>query len=130
MQEYDLQDEILACPAILDKVINRDDYAQNLYAAMCNMRWCKREVWPVLAERYWSASWRGAGGVIAELRAKGESYMDFYCSGMGGLSTYDPDEGDQYMAEQKYVPEGHVTEEIAKDLYSIGWIPVPYPDND
>lgn len=129
MQEYDLQDEIRDCSWLMAKIRTREDYAQNLYAAMCNMRWCKRELWPVLAEHYWSASWRGAGGIIAELRREGD-YMDWYCSGMGGLSTYDLKEGEEFMALKKYVPEGTVTEEIAKDLYDIGWIPVPYPDNE
>jgi len=129
MKEYDLQEEIRDCPWLMEKILTRDDYAQNLYAAWCNMQWCKREMWPVLSERYWSASWRGAGGIIADLRNKGEDYMDYYCSGMGGFATYDLKEGEEYMAGKKYVPEGHVTEEIAKDLYDLGWIPVPYNDD-
>jgi hypothetical protein len=127
--EYDLQDEIRDCPRIMEKIRSREDYAQNLYAAWCNMQWCKRELWPVLSERYWSASWRGAGGIVATLRGRGEDYMDYYCSGMGGFATYDEQEGEEYMASKKYVPEGHVTEEIAKDLYDLGWIPVPYNDD-
>ncbi len=129
MKEYDLQEEIRDCPWLMEKILTRDDYAQNLYAAWCNMQWCKRELWPVLSERYWSASWRGAGGIIADLRNKGEDYMDYYCSGMGGVATYDVQEGEEYMARKKYVPEGHITEEIAKDLYDLGWIPVPYDDD-
>ena len=48
---------------------------------------------------------------------------------MGGVATYDLKEGEEYMARKKYVPEGHITEEIAKDLYDLGWIPVPYDDD-
>lgn len=130
MIEYDLQEEIQNCPWIMAKIQAEDRYyAQNLYAAWCNMQWCKREMWPILSERYWSASWRGAGRIVAELRGKGEDYMDYYCSGMIGLSTYNVEEGDKLMANKKYASEGVVTDEIAKDLYDLGWIPVPYDDD-
>ena len=55
--------------------------------------------------------------------------MDYYCSGMGGFATYDLKEGEEYMAEKKYVPEGEVTEEILNDLDKLGWFPVPYKDD-
>ena len=127
MQEYDLQEEIKACPWMMEKILNRKAYAQNLYAAWCNMQWCKRETWPVLSERYWSASWRGAGGIIASLRNEGD-YMDWYCSGMGGVADYDTDP-DEWRKETGFVPEGTVTEEIANDLDRLGWFPVPYDDD-
>lgn len=130
MIEYDLQEEIRECVWIMEKIRSRKDYAQNLYAAWCNMQWCKREMWPILSERYWSASWRGAGGIVADLEGQGGSYMDWYCSGMGGLSTYDEKEGDEFMARMKYVPEGEVTEEIEEDLAMLGWFPVPYEDSE
>ena len=130
MIEYDLQEEIRECAWIMEKIRTRKDYAQNLYAAWCNMQWCKREMWPILSERYWSASWRGAGGIVADLEGQGGDYMDWYCSGMGGLSTYDEKEGDEFMTRMKYVSEGTVTDEIAEDLYLLGWIPVPYEDSD
>jgi hypothetical protein len=130
MIEYDLQEEIQECAWIMEKIRTRKDYAQNLYAAWCNMQWCKREMWPILSERYWSASWRGAGGIVADLEGQGGDYMDWYCSGMGGLSTYDETEGDEYMARMKYVSEGTITDEIAEDLYLLGWIPVPYEDSE
>jgi hypothetical protein len=94
------------------------------------MQWCKRDTWPILAEDYWTASWRGSGGIVADLRNKGEDYMDYYCSGMGGVATYDLKEGEEYMAKMKYVPEGQVTQEIEQDLNKIGWFPVPYKDKD
>lgn len=124
---YDLQEEIESSPEIMEKIRTRTDYAQNLYSAFCNMRWCKRDTWPVLKEEYWSCSWRGAGGVIAELRREGD-YMDWYCSGMGGLATYDVEADERHMAEKRFVPEGTVTEEIEHDLNKLGWFPVPYPD--
>lgn len=112
--------------------IRADDkrYAQNLYAAWCNMQWCKRDTWPVLSEKYWTASWRSSGGIVADLRNKGEDYMDYYCSGMGGLATYDEKEGAEYMSKMGFVPESKITDEIADDLDSIGWFPVPYNDED
>ena len=126
----DLVKDIYRDDEILNKIRNRDDYAQNLYAAWCNMQWCKRDTWPILAEEYWSASWRGAGGIVADIRNKGEDYMNYYCSGMGGLATYDLEEGDKYMTEKKFVPEGTVTDEIAADLDRLGWFPVPYKDDE
>lgn len=128
--QYDLEDEIRACPEIMDKIRTRKDYAQNLYAAWCNMRWCKRDVWPVLKEEYWSASWRSAGGIVAELEGHGGDYMDWYCSGMGGVATYDYEEGERIMNEKRFVKEGIVTEEIADDLNKLGWFPVPWPDDE
>jgi transposase-like protein len=44
--EYDL----LTTDWILEKVRSSDSYAQNLYAAMCNMEWRKRELWQELKE--------------------------------------------------------------------------------
>ena len=117
---------------VLNKIRTRDDYAQNLYAAWCNMQWCKKELWPTLRQDpdkdLWSASWRGAGGIIAQFRKEGD-YMDWYCSGMGGVATYNLEEGEAYMSKMKYVPEGTITDEIATDLDKLGWFPVPYDDD-
>jgi hypothetical protein len=132
MDDRDLQEAIWQTPWILQKIRTREDYAQNLYAAFCNMQWCKRDpnnVWPILKEEYWSASWRGAGGLVASWRGEGD-YMNWYCSGMGGFATYDEKEGEDYMSSKKYVPEGTVTDEIAADLDSLGWFPIPYKDED
>ena len=132
--KYDLVEDIRNCPEIMAK-IRADDgsYAQNVYAAWCNMQWCPKEFWPILRQDpdkdLWSASWRGAGGIVADLRNKGEDYMDYYCSGMGGVATYDLKEGEEFMAKMKYVPEGVVTEEIANDFDKLGWFPVPYTDD-
>lgn len=128
--QYDLVEEIKACPEIMAKLQQEDRYyAQNLYCAWSNMQWCKRELWPVLKEEYWTASWRGAGGIVAELRGKGEDYMDYYCSGMKGGLSYDTKDDDKYFEDNKYVSEGEVTEEIAEDLNKLGWFPVPYNDD-
>ena len=126
--EYDLRTSEELCA----KVTASENYAQNLYAAMCNMEWQKREFWPELAEERWSCSWRSAGGIIADMREEGD-YIDWYCSGIGtkeagyGLdgfaATTDSDGRD-------FVPEGTVTEEIELDLNKLGWRPVPYKDED
>jgi len=129
----DLVEDIYKDAEILNKIRTRDDYAQNLYAAWCNMRWCPKELWPAIRQDptkdLWSASWRGAGGIVARFRNNGEDYMDYYCSGMGGVATYNLEEGEAYMAKMKYVPEGTITDEIATDLDRIGWFPVPYDDD-
>ena len=91
------------------------------------------EVVPILRQDpdrdFWSASWRGDGGIVADMQEKGD-YIDWYCSGMGGLATYDVEEGERYMSAKKYVPEGTVTEEIEQDLLKLGWIPVPWDDDN
>jgi hypothetical protein len=129
----DLVEDIYKDSEILNKIRTRDDYAQNLYAAWCNMQWCPKELWPTLRQDpdkdLWSASWRSAGGIVARFRNNGEDYMDYYCSGMGGVATYDLKEGEEYMAQKKFVPEGTITDEIATDLDRIGWFPVPYDDD-
>jgi hypothetical protein len=128
----DLIEDIYRDDEVLNKIRSREDYAQNLYAAWCNMQWCPKELWPILRQDpekdLWTASWRGAGGIIAQFRKQGD-YMDWYCSGMGGVATYDLEEGEAYMARMKYVPEGTITDEIATDLDRLGWFPVPYDDD-
>jgi hypothetical protein len=129
----DLVEDIYRDDEVLNKIRNREDYAQNLYAAWCNMQWCPKDLWPAIRQDrekdFWTASWRGAGGIIAQFRKQGD-YMDWYCSGMGGLATYDEKEGNEFMAKMKFVPEGTITEEIANDLDRLGWFPVPYNDDD
>ena len=103
------------------KVRASETYAQNLYAAMCNMQFQKMEIFPILKEERWSCSWRSAGGIVADLREEGD-YINWYCSGIN--SYYDDDE----YQKLNYVPEGTVTEEIRQDLRQLGWIPIPYKD--
>ena len=128
--KYDLVEEIRNCPEMMAKIRAEDRrYAQNLYAAWCNMQWCKRELWPVIKEEYWSASWRSSGGIVANLRNKGEDYMDYYCSGMRGGLSFDGKEDAEYFERTGYVSESDVTDEIATDLDKLGWFPVPYDDD-
>jgi hypothetical protein len=126
--EYDLRSTKWIC----DKVKASDAYAQNLYAAMCNMEFQKIAVMPILRDQRWSCSWRHAGGIIADMIEKGD-YIDWYCSGMGGLDgDYDPNGSEsfeEWQTRTKYVPEGTVTEEIEQDLNSLGWKSMEYDDD-
>jgi hypothetical protein len=102
----------------LSRVRGSDNYAQNLYAALCNNQFQKQDVWLILKDAYWSCTWRYAGGVVADFRDCGESYMDWYCSGIG------PKE------DTEFVGEGTVTDEIAADLALLGWRVSEYPDSE
>ena len=122
--EYDLEEEIMDAEWFVTKVRDSKSYAQNLYAALCNMQWQKTDVMPILKEELWSCSWRSAGGIVAEIRDCGEDYMDWYCSGIGGgLRTND-------VLPEGYVGEGFVTVEIKHDLGLLGWHPVEWPNDD
>lgn len=84
-----------------------ENYAQNLYAALCNNLFFKNN-------KEWSCSWRYSGGIVAELRntfiddwTKKEDYINWYCSGMSD--------------KKEYVSEGTVTSEIMSDLNNLGW---------
>ena len=126
--EYDLRNTKFIC----NKVKASDNYAQNLYAAMCNMQFIKLDIIPILKDQRWSASWRHSGGIIADMQEKGD-YIEWYCSGIGnkekgfGLDGYtptpDPDGRD-------YVPEGVVTDEIREDLKKLGWVAVEWNEDD
>lgn len=126
--EYDL----LTTDWILEKVRNSRAYAQNLYAAMCNNDFTKKEIWPVLKKQTWSCSWRYAGGIIADMRQEGD-YIDWYCSGIRDSDEPNKEEWDSWSQEQqtlwkecsKYVGEGVVTQEIGADLDRLGWVVQP-----
>ena len=115
--EYDLRSTKWIC----DKVKNNKTYAQNLYAAMCNMEFVKNDVWPLLKDQRWSASWRSAGGIVADMREEGD-YIDWYCSGIQG-------EPDADWVDLGHVPEGTVTDQIREDLFRLGWIPKERDDD-
>ena len=128
--DRDLEEDLWRSDEFLHKIRTRKDYAQNVYAAMCNMRWQPADVFPILKDEYWTCSWRCAGGIVADFRKAGEDYMDWYCSGMGGIGGYDDDEEqtvEEGLAKNKYVPEGVVTDEIREDFATLGWHPSPWP---
>ena len=107
-RKYNLEWDLRSTDWILAKVRDNEIYAQNLYAALCNNEFINRDLWPMLKEQKWSCSWRYAGGIIADMRSEG-GYLDWYCSGIGDKN-------------EKFVGEGHVTDEIRDDLFKLGWI--------
>ena len=102
--------DMMAAEWFVDKVRASEAYAQNLYAAMCNNDFQKMEPWAILTGDTWGRSWRGAGGVVADLRNEGD-YLTWYCSGIMNEGSY----------IEGYVQEGVVTEEIEEDLQKLGW---------
>lgn len=115
--EYDLR----TTDWILEKVRASKAYAQNLYAAICNNDFQKLSVIPILTDKKWSASWRSAGGIIANMRQEGD-YIDWYCSGIRDEIEHDPSLDISYL--NKFVAEMIVTDEIREDLKRLGWIVV------
>jgi hypothetical protein len=113
-RENSMEYDLVTTDWILEKVRASDDYAQNLYAAICNNEFQQLEVLPILKGQTWSASWRYAGGIVADMQQKGD-YMNWYCSGI--RSPEDDPNG--------YVPESVVTEEIENDLKKLGWVVLP-----
>lgn len=107
--------DIQLTPEIVTKVRSRDDYAQHLYAAMCNVSWQEQDVWEVLRDQCWSCTWRYAGGIVARIREQG-TYMDWYCSGMGSDDM-------NWWIQKGFVSEATITDEIRQDLAAIGWHP-------
>ena len=103
--EYDLR----TTEWVLEKARASEVYAQNLYAAMCNRSFQKKDVLPILKNETWHCSWRYSGGIIAHMRQEGD-YIDWYCSGIR----------DDYS--NGYVRESFVTDEIQQDLDKLGWI--------
>ena len=130
-QQTNMEYDLLTTEWILEKVRANESYAQNLYAAMCNNEFQKRDLWPILKEETWGASWRYAGGIIADMRQEGD-YIDWYCSGMGGLvGSWDKDEESfiEWAQRTGFVSEGIITEEIRDDLFKLGWLVIDDKDD-
>ncbi len=131
-RENSMEWDLLTTDWILAKVRSTENYAQNLYAAMCNNDFQKLAVVPILKEEHWGCSWRYAGGIVADMRQEGD-YIDWYCSGIRDRDPPTDTEESKWTEEQKikwetvfkhYVPEGLITEEIREDLQKLGWVPV------
>ena len=125
--EYDLR----STDWILAKARASESYAQNIYAALCNMQWCRVEMIPYLRQDpdkdLWHCSWRYAGGIVADMRQEGD-YIDWYCSGISSGDEPNVYEQGFDLKRKGYVPESVVTEEIEADFLRLGWVPVPYKD--
>ena len=100
---------------IAEKGKGNTTYCQNLYAALCNNDFVPLETLDILAENYWSCSWRYAGGIASDIfegnGVDGGHYMEYYCSGIEKPNN----------RTRGYVSEGQVTDEIRDDLNNIGW---------
>jgi len=110
MKKANLEHDLIKSNYITEKCTNSTSYSQNLYAALCNNLFYKNE-------EEWSCSWRYAGGIVADIRNVGESYIDWYCSGIGSHND-------------GYVGESFVTDEIRSDLLQLGWIIKEYPQSE
>jgi hypothetical protein len=75
-----------------DKIKKDANFAQAAYASLCNVDWENED-----GSKY-SISWRGAGGLISQIRKEGD-YLSWYCSGN----------------------EGHVNDELEDAMKSLGW---------
>ena len=113
--EYDLR----TSDFMLAKVRDKESYAQNLYAAMCNNDFQRLDIMPILSDKKWSCSWRYAGGIVAHMREEGD-YIDWYCTGIRGVNS--PGNGS--------VGESIVTDEIREDLHRLGWIVLDNSDTE
>lgn len=90
VNDADLEAEIYE---IFSELIKSDIYfCHELWSALTNTLWVK-------GGKYASMSYRYAGGFIADIRDKGETYMDFYCC----------------------APSGVVSNKIAKIMLDNGW---------
>lgn len=126
----DLAEDLENSEYIRNRARDNRSYAQNIYAALCNMRWCKisgesaQDTLSILKDDLWSCSWRAAGRIVSDVIGEGD-YLNWYCSGIG-----DTDIGYGLSADQGtgYVAEGIVTEEIANDFKQLGWVPIPWED--
>lgn len=115
--EYDLR----STDWIVDKAKSSEIYRQNLYAALCNNKFQKQDVWPIIQNKTWTCSWRYAGGIVADMIEQGD-YLDYYCTGIRPDETADKFTG--------YVGEGYVTDEVKEDLKRLGWQVISYEGDE
>lgn len=128
--EYLLRTE----PYFLEKARASEVYAQHIYAALCNNQFQHVTSWNILSDKFWSCSWRYAGGIVAHMRQEGD-YMDWYCSGYGPDSDIDnpnltPDQKAHLEIAKQFLSEGIVSDEFKEDLAKFNWVNVPYDDKD
>jgi hypothetical protein len=128
-QKHNMEFDMRSSEWMVAKVRESRIYAQHLYAAMCNNDFQRLEVFPILKDQRWSASWRYAGGIVAHMRGQGD-YIEWYCSGIVNRDPLEDGEWERmtleqqthYKESQAFVGEGMITDEIMADLKKIGWI--------
>lgn len=128
-QKNNMEFDMRTSDWMVAKVCESRVYAQNLYAALCNNEFQKQDVWIILKDQTWAASWRSAGGIVANMRGEGD-YIDWYCSGIRDqMATLEQAEWNMLTLEQQtfqkesqaHVGEGTVTDEIREDLARLAW---------
>jgi hypothetical protein len=128
-QKNNMEFDMRSSEWMVAKVRESRVYAQHLYAAMCNNDFQQLEVFPILKDQRWSASWRYAGGIVAHMRGEGD-YIDWYCSGIVNRDPLEDGEWERMTLEQQtyykeslaFVGESMITDEILADLKKLGWI--------
>lgn len=119
---FNLERDLRTTDWIVDRIRREEIYAQNWYAALCNNDFLPKDVWGILSNMTWNCTWRYAAELIADIR-EDESYQDWYGSGTGFQGT-------DFCG---FVEESFVTEEIEREIDTIGWVLttrhfVYYPD--
>lgn len=139
VDKVDLAEDIRNTPWIVEKIKTNKNYAQNVYAALCNIIWYKTtEFLPILkGDNEWSCSWRWAGGFVAEIEGQGGDYMDWYCSGIKGslndeeFHNLTREEQEDYLnIKNNWQGEGYVAGQVSEDFAKIGWKWKEYEDKD
>lgn len=85
------------------------NFAQEMYAALCNTRWVSITDLTLI----FSCTWRYSGELIANIRNKGEDYMEFYWA----------------VSFPNQITEGVITDRIKNELRELGWVPIPWGIN-
>lgn len=119
----DFSEDVKRFPFFIELMAS-NEFCAHLWTAFANVDWYKKYD-PLLSEedqvifaltcdiddRRWGASFRGMGGVIADLRnefhSRSENYMDWYCS--------------NHLVNFDY---GYVSNRIRTAMNQIGWFPV------
>lgn len=101
----DLRVDLAADARFLDR-IGDDLFARAVYDSLCNSEYRKGD-----DRTRWSCSWRSAGGIVADLRDKGESYIDFY---LGEMLDGDGEAVDAETRRETYA-------EVMSHYMRLGW---------
>lgn len=74
---------------VLRPVVQDDDGAIEVASAFYDVAWVALDSTATTYSEAWeegfSVSWRGAGGLVADLRGRGESYLDFCWDAESGV---------------------------------------------
>jgi hypothetical protein len=108
---FNLERDIKSADWVVDKIRQKEIYAQNLYAALCNNDFAPKDSWCILKNIKWNCTWTYAANIISEIR-QDDNYSNWYGSGTGFR-------GVDFAG---FVEESYVTDEVASDIDQIGWL--------